>query len=122
MTKSTAAVAFGAACDVILLFSVPAVVTASLRVAHSPQATPTQISLLLFANLALLILCFGGACAWAYAGLRVAGRVWRMLELRIRLLYAFFQKIFRATHASVANDAVAMIRKSTVSNSTTPAN
>lgn len=101
MTRTAAACVFGVVCDAVVLFAAPPLVRYSLVTAHSGTATITQLALLLCANLMLMALCFCGGAAW---------------------LYAFFQKIFRATQASVANDAVAMIRKSAVSSSTTPAN
>lgn len=101
MTRTRAAVLCGILCDVILVLGAPPLLNYSLAAARSPQTSMLQLLWLLLVNLLLLAVCLCGAGAW---------------------IYAFFQKIFRATHASVANDAVAMSRKSTVSRRTTPAN
>lgn len=101
MIRVRAALACGLLCDGILLLAAPPLLHYSLAAAHAPAAPISELVLLLCANLVLLAICLCGAAAW---------------------IYAFFQKIFRATHARVANDAVAISRNSTVSRRTTPAN
>lgn len=101
MTRTAAACVCGVVCDGVLLLAAPPLVHYSVTAAHSPASSITQLVLLLCANLVMLGVCLCGAGAW---------------------IYAFFQKIFRATHASVANEAVAMSKNSAVSRRTTPAN
>lgn len=100
MTRTVRAYVCAVLCDCILLAAALPLAHFSLSVAHSAHANRALLLALLGANFLLLGVCLIGLGAWCYA---------------------LFQS-FRATHASVVNDAIAIRRKTTVSSSTTPAN
>lgn len=100
MTRTAGAYVCAVFCDCVLLAGALPLARFSVSVAHSAQASPLLLLALLAANVLLLGVCLIGLGAWCYA---------------------FFQS-FRATHARVVNDAIAISRKTTVSSSTTPAN
>lgn len=98
--RTAAAYAGAIACDAVLLLAAAPLIRYSLIAAHAQPPNPALILLLLAANVLLLVVCLCGFGAWSYA---------------------LFQS-FRATHASVVNEATAISRKTTVSRRTTPAN
>lgn len=100
MIRTATAFAGGIVCDVVLLLAAAPLVRYSFVAASAEHPNRGLILLLLAANVSLMLLCLCGLGAWSYA---------------------LFQS-FRATHARVVRETVAISRNRIVSRSTTPAN
>jgi hypothetical protein len=100
MTARFKAYALALGCDAVLLLVAIPFARYTMTMVRMRGSDKMLLAMLLIANLLLLLLCLIGFSAWCYA---------------------FFQS-FRATHAKVEMDAVAISKNSTVSSKTTPAN